>query len=431
MGERPRRSTRARSILRAVPLAVLCTIVVAALVARRTRNVPSGDATTTRAPWTPPKSSAPTVFDAPLRGPSPPPNAEVPVGAPRTLHGGPRRTHRAAARGPEKPQPAWRVRVEGPVAAQVTVAPDESTLYVATLTGNVVALSREDGSRLWSASLGDRVYSTPLVHDDGGTLYVGTDAKKLVALSAKGQTIFRLETEGEADTAPVFGKDGTVVFAAGKNVYAVRRGGDIAWRFTAKGKVFTAPAITDDGLVIVGSQDHHVHAIGAGGVLAWTIDLGADVDGGPAIADDGSIFIGTDAGDVVKLDAQGHLAWRTPVGGFVRGSLSVARNGDVLAGTYGPVPRVVRLSPDGAVRGAFAIRGTGAREFGIHGGPLEDQQGVLYFGAQDDAVYAVGPDGALRWRFETGGDVDAPLTMLSDGSVVVPSEDGTVTLLLP
>jgi len=312
----------------------------------------------------------------------------------------------------------------------VTASPDESTLYVSTLSGNVVALSRENGSRRWSASLGDRVYATPLVHDDG-TIYVGTDAQKLVALSPKGETIFRLETGGEADTAPVFAKDGTVVFAAGKDVYAVRRGGDVAWRFTAKRKVFTAPAITEDGLVVVGSQDHHVHAIGAGGVLAWSVDLGADVDGGAAIGDDGSIYVGTDAGDVVKLDGQGHVGWRTAVGGFVRGSLSIARNGDVLAGTYGPVPRVVRLSPDGAIRGAFAIRGTGAREFGIHGGPLEDEDGVLYFGAQDDAVYAVGSDGAPRWRLETGGDVDAPLTMLSDGSLVVPSEDGTVTLLLP
>lgn len=346
------------------------------------------------------------------------------------LHGGPRRTHRAAARGPESAKAGWRVRVDGPVAAQVTVSPDESTLYVATLNGSVVALAREDGSQRWSASLGERVYATPLVHDDG-TLYIGSDAKKLVALRPSGEIVFRLETEGEADTAPVFGKDGSIVFAAGKDVYSVRRGGDIAWRFTAKNKVFTSPAVTEDGLVVVGSQDRRVYAIGAGGVLAWSVELGADVDGGPAIADDGAIYVGTDAGDVVKLDGKGNVGWRTPVGGFVRGSLAIARNGDVLTGTYGPVPRVVRLSPDGAIRGAFAIRGTGAREFGIHGGPLEDDQGVLFFGAQDDTAYAVGPDGALRWRFETGGDVDAPLTMLSNGSVVVPSEDGTVTLLLP
>lgn len=346
------------------------------------------------------------------------------------LHGGPRRTHRARARGPRAPKIGFRVSVDGPVTSQVTASPDESTLYVATLGGQLLALSRADGTRLWSVALGDRAYGTPLVHDDG-TIYIGTDAKKLFALSPKGVTLFRLETEGEADTSAAFGKDGNVVFAAGTHVYSVRRGGDLAWRFAARGKVFTSPAVTDDGLVIVGSQDHRVHALGVAGALAWTVDLGADVDGSPVVGDDGAIYVGTDASDVVRLDGKGKVVWRTPVGGFVRGALSIARNGDVLVGTYGPVPRVVRISPEGTVRGAFAIRGTGAREFGIHGGPLEDDDGALYFGAQDDAVYALGPNGALRWRFETGGDVDGPLTMLSDGSLVVPSEAGTVTLLLP
>jgi outer membrane protein assembly factor BamB len=312
----------------------------------------------------------------------------------------------------------------------VTVSPDESTLYVATLGGQLHALSRTDGSRRWSVPLGDRVYATPLVHDDG-TIYVGSDDKKLAAISKTGGTIWKLETEGEVDTAPVFGKDGNIVFAAGIHVCSVRRGGDLAWRFAARKKVFTAPAITDDGLAIVGSQDHRVYAVAAGGAVAWRVDLGADVDGAPAISDEGMIHVGTDAGEVVRLDPKGNIMWRTAVLGFVRGALSIARNGDVLTGTYGPVPRVVRIAPDGTVRGAFAVHGTGAREFGIHGGPLEDEDGVLYFGAQDDAVYAVGPDGAQRWRFETGGDVDAPLTMLSDGSLVIPSEAGTVTLLLP
>ncbi|MBX3220386.1 MAG: PQQ-binding-like beta-propeller repeat protein [Labilithrix sp.] len=430
MGARPRRPSRTRSLLRVVPLAVLAAVTVAAVVARR---APHAVVTTTEATAPRPGPSSKggeTGFDAPLRGPAPPPSAEVAAGAARMLHGDPRRTHRAAARGPRAPSVGWRARVDGPVAAQVTASPDEATLYAATLGGSLVALSRADGARLWSVTLGDRAYATPLVHEDG-TIYVGTDAKRLVAISPKGAIVFRLETEGEADTGPTFGKDGAIVFAAGKYVYSARRGGDLAWRFAAKGKVFTAPAVAGDGLVVVGSQDHHVHGLGPGGAPAWTVDLGADVDGGPAIADDGSIYVGTDAGDVVKLDASGHIAWRTAVRGFVRGSLSVARNGDVLAGTYGPVPRVVRLSPAGAVLGAFAVPGTGAREFGIHGAPLEDADGVLFFGAQDDAVYAVGPDGALRWRFETGGDIDAPLTLLSDGSLIVPSEDGTVTLLLP
>ncbi len=317
----------------------------------------------------------------------------------------------------------------------MTASPDESTLYVSTLAGSVIALARSDGAKRWSVALGDRVYSAPLVHEDG-MIYAGTDAKKLFAISpAKGDVVFRLDLDGEADSAPVFAKDGTIVFAAGNQVHAARRGGDLAWRFAAKGKVFTSPAVTQDGLVVFGSQDHHVYGL-AGGTLAWSLDLGADVDGSPAIGDDGGIYIGTDRGEVVRIDAPAKgaptIAWRTQVGGFVRGMLSIARSGDVLAGTYGPTPRVVRLgATDGVVRGAFAIRGTGAREFGIHGAPLEDEDGTLYFGAQDDAVYAIGTDGVIKWRFETGADVDGPLSLLSDGSLVVPSEDGTVTLLLP
>lgn len=441
----------------ALPLAVLLAVVGAAVIGRvrlpALRSDASGTVKETSAQpapavpasgldatlRAPPSSIAPVALEAsaPIANASdastPDANAESAdrgASGPRMVHGGPRHLHRSSAHGPRTPKIGWRVKVGGPVAAQVTISPDERTLYVATLDGNVVALAREDGKQRWSAALGERVYSAPLVHE-GGTLYVGSDAKKLVALSPEGNVVWRLEVDGEADSGAVFGKDGNVVFAAGSSVYSVRRGGDLAWRFTAKGKVFTAPAVTADGLVIVGSQDDHVYAIGPSGGLVWSTHLGADVDGAAVVGDDGAIYVGTDKGEIVRLDGHGSVVWRTPVGGYVRGVLSLARNGDVLAGTYGPVPRVVRVAPDGTIRGAFAIKGTGAREFGIHGGPLEDADGTLYFGAQDDAAYAIEAEGAVRWRLPTGADVDAPVSMLSDGSLVVASEDGTITMLLP
>jgi len=401
---------------------VLVTVALAAAFARvrRPRTVAEGPVAVVSGALTIPASSG-------IGAGAPP---EATVGTSRALHGGPRHTHRAGARGPRVAKVGYRVPVGGPVAAQVTASPDESTLYVATLGGDVLALDRRDGARRWSIALGDRVYATPLVHEDG-TVFVGTDAKKLVGIRPDGRIAFRLDVEGEADTAPAFTKEGNVVLAAGKRVYAVRPRGDVVWQYAAGAKVYTAPAVTEDGLVVVGAQDHRVHAIDTNGTRAWSVDLGADVDGAAAIGDDGTIYVGTDARELVALDAKGNVRFRTAVSGFVRGTLAVARNGDVLAGTYGPTPRVVRVAPSGAVRGSFAIQGTGAREFGIHGAPLEDADGALFFGAQDDAVYAIGADGALRFRFVTGGDVDAPLTLLSDGSLVVPSEDGTVTLLVP
>ncbi len=416
---------------RLLPISALATVVAVAVVARFGRSpAPPSPAGVGSVAITASSSAAVAPLERPLVAPSTSGSAAVSRGAPRMLHGDPHRTHRAAARGPASVNVGKRIEVGGPVAAQVTASPDEKTLYVATLAGSLLAIARENGAVTWKVDLVDRVYSTPLVHDDG-TVYLGSDAKKLFAVSPAGAVVFRLELDGEVDTGPVFAKDGNVVVAAGKSVVSVRRGGDLAWRFTAKNKVYTSPAVDDQGRVVFGSQDHHVYALAPDGTLAWAVDLGADVDGGPAIGDDGSVFVGTDKGEIVALDPKGVPTWRTNVGGYVRGTLAIARNGDVLAGTYGPVPRVVRVSREGAILGAFAIRGTGAREFGIHGGPLEDESGTVFFGAQDDVVRAVGPDGALRWSFPTKADVDAPLSLLSDGTLVVPSEDGTITLLLP
>ncbi len=124
--------------------------------------------------------------------------------------------------------------------------------------------------------------------------------------------------------------------------------------------------------------------------------------------------------------------WSAHVGGFVRGPISIARGGDVLAGVYGPWSRVVRLDgKTGKERGSFTVPGTGALEFGVHGGPLEDAAGQLYFGAQDDRLYAIDPHGNTMFVLQTGGDVDAPPTLLSDGALVVASDDGAVYYLDP
>jgi outer membrane protein assembly factor BamB len=347
--------------------------------------------------------------------------------APHSIHEDAHHTHRARGLGPTTPKLAWKSDVGGAVEAQVVASPDERTLYVSSLDGGLTALDAASGARRWRVALGNRAYATPCVAPDG-TIYAGSDTGRFVAVHPDGSIVWTLETDGEADTGATLTKDGLVVFAAGSHVYAVRAGGDVAWRFDAKKKVFTAPAIADDGTVVVGSQDDHVYALDAKGALRWSVDLGADVDGAPVIGDDGAVYVGDDAGEVVRIDARGTVAWRTQVGGFVRGPLSLARSGDVLAGVYGPTPQMVRMGADGAVRGSLAVRGTGAREFGVQGGALEDASGALYFGAQDDEVHAIGPEGAWEWSYVTGADVDAPLTLLSSGALVAGSDDGNVYL---
>ena len=415
---------------RAVPIAALSALVTVLLVAR-VRRTPDA----VRMPTPARRDLDCDAGDAEWKasGLVAPPFAKpgvVSVLPARMLHGDARHTHRARGHGPHTTNLAFTYSASGPIEAQVTVSPDEKTLYVACLDGSLTALGR-DGKKRWSISLGDRIYGTPLVGADG-TVYVGSDSKMFLAVSPEGAVLWKLETGADADTGAVFAKDGKILFTAGRNLYAARPGGDLAWRFQAKGKIFSAPAVADDGTVLFGAQDHHAYAVSPTGVLVWATDLAADVDAAPAIGDDGGMFFGTDGDEVVRLGGRGEIVWRRKLGGFVRGPLSIGRDGDLLTGTYGPTPREVRVSAvDGHVMGSFAIQGTGAREFGVHGGALEDDDGTLYFGAQDDAAYAIDRAGKMLWRFPTQADVDAPLTLLGDGSLVVPSDDGKIYLLSP
>jgi len=413
-------------VLQALPLVLLVTLVTVLVVVRIRRLGGARSGAPFHAfPGADAAAEGNSLRAPPLAAAS----ARVPEHVARMQHGDARRSHRAHGHGPTEAKVAWKTQLDGPIQAQVVASPDESVLYVASLGGTLSALGR-DGHVAWKVDLHGRVYSTPCVGNDG-TVYVGSDARSFYAVAPTGTVRWKLDTESDADTGPALAPNGTIVFASGRTVYAVGPAGTVAWRFRAKGKVFTAPAVAEDGTMYVGAQDHRAYALAPNGTVRWSVDLGADVDGAPAIADDGDVYFGTDADEIVRLSKdKGDIVWRARVGGYVRGGLSIGRDGDVLAGVYGPLPRQVRVAAAGGkVLGAFDVAGTGARDFGVHGGALEDDDGTLYFGGQDDAAYAVDRSGKLRWRFVTGADVDAPLTLLNDGSLVVASDDGMVYLL--
>lgn len=368
-----------------------------------------------------PNPSTPIDSEAHLAPPRPR-DGKVAPGAPRMLHLDPRRTNRSPFTGPSSPLVAWTFDTGGPIEAAPALL-EGGTIVVGSLGGKLHGLS-PDGRPLFSVDLGDRIYSSPLVTEDG--IFVGSDAKRFFGLRHDGRIRFRLQTQGDADTGATLTPSGTIVFAAGRMIYGIQPNGTLSFRVRTARKAFSSPAVGEDGTIYVGSQDDHVYAITEDGDLRWRVDVGADADGGPAIADDGTVYVGTDAGEILALDPDtGFIRWRRKVHGYVRGSFSIGRDGTIFAGTYGPMPRLVALEPtEGAIRFEFSVRGTGALEFGIHGGPVEDARGRLYFGAQDDYLYALEPDGSLLFKLKTSGDVDATPVITEDGTLLVGSADG-------
>jgi outer membrane protein assembly factor BamB len=229
---------------------------------------------------------------------------------------------------------------------------------------------------------------------------------------------------GDVDTGIAFAPDGSLIFAAGEDVWSVGRDGTPRWRFHARIKIYSAPAIDDDGTVYVGAQDDFFYAIAPDGRLRWRVEIHDDVDSSPVIGDDGTIYFGSDNREVQALDRNGRELWRADVGGYVRAPLSLGRRGDVLVPVFGPTPRLVSLDArTGEERWSFSVDAGASSDLGVGTAPLVDVDGNIYFGADDGFIYAISADGALRWVHHTEDRVDSDPVLGLDGTLYVGSDD--------
>lgn len=344
-------------------------------------------------------------------------------GSPSLYRGGRRHTGRSPYRGPAHAARAWRYAAGGRISAQAVVAED-GTIFVGDHERQLHAVS-PSGERRWIARTFGPVWSAAAVI--GETVYIGSDADAFFALSTSdGSTRWRIHADGDADSSISVAPDGTLRFTAGRDLYAVTPEGEVRWRFRGRGVfLLSTPAIDEDGTTYVGSIDDHVYAVAADGRMRWSYRTGGDISSCPVIGDDGTIYVGSDDQHVHALTRDGERRWRTDLNGYVRAPVALGRDGSVLAGVYGPEPRVVSLDAmDGSVRWYFPVGIDESSETGIASGPLVDADGNVYFGAQDDFVYSLTPEGRMRWIHRTGADVDSAPILTPDGTLLVGCDDG-------
>lgn len=344
-------------------------------------------------------------------------------GALGRYRGGRRHTGRSPFRGPLRAERAWRYQAGGRITAQPVLA-DDGTIYIGTHARELHAVDGE-GRERWRARLHQRIWSAAAVVDD--TVYVGSDAGAFFALDrADGSTRWRVRVRDDADGAPAIGEDGTLYFTAGSHLLAADSDGHVRWRFAAAGPfLLSSPAIDSDGTLYLGSIDDHLYAIANDGRMRWSYESGGDISSSPAIGDDGTIYFGSDDQHIHAVDRDGHRRWRTHLDGYIRAPVALGRNGDIIAGVYGPRPRVVSLDAEtGELRWYFPVTLSESSELGVASGPLVDADGNIYFGAHDDYVYGLSPNGELRWIHQTGADVDSAPILTEDGLLLVGCDDG-------
>jgi outer membrane protein assembly factor BamB len=356
--------------------------------------------------------------------------APIPEGPPLTYRGDRRHTGQSPYAGPARPGVFWQLDTHHPVVGQPAVDA-EGNAFVGSRDHVFYSISRTGGVR-WRRDLGSDIYASPAL-DGHGHVLIGSDADFFFSLdAATGDVLWDIHTDFDVDTGITIGPDGTIYFGSGEELWAVDDEGHTRWRFRARVKIFSAPAVADDGTIYFGAQDDWFYALSSDGHMLWRIrsDRPDDNDSSAIVADDGTIFFGSDDRRVYHVDRNGNVLWRAEVGGYVRAPMALGRRLDLIVPIFGPHARVASLDrATGEERWSFSAAPSQATDSGVGSGPIVDRDGNVYFGADDDYVYAVDPDGGLRWVFQAGANVDGDPIVTPDGALLIGSDDGNVYAL--
>jgi outer membrane protein assembly factor BamB len=201
----------------------------------------------------------------------------------------------------------------------------------------------------------------------------------------------------------------------------------VAWTFSTAGPISSSPILLQDGSVAFGSHDRHLYVVGKDGSLRWSYATADIIFSSPAESLTGTLYFGSDDDHLYAISPSQKPLWIFQVGACPQ-NVGVGPDGsrcDVDAGpTVGPGgviytggDAIYAINPDGTLRWRFATGGH------VSSAPAVLPDGTVIAGCQDDLIYAVAPDGTKRWDFRTGGDVEGSPAVSESGTIYVGSDD--------
>jgi outer membrane protein assembly factor BamB len=180
-----------------------------------------------------------------------------------------------------------------------SAAVSETSVFLATMKGEVIALSVDTGKEQWTAKpSNEAITSSPSISPDGAVVYVAGQDGRLRALStADGKQIWEYKVGFVDGSSPAVAADGTVYIGSlDSYLYAVNASGELRWKFKADGQVQSAPAIGAGGRLYFNSFKGTMYSLdAASGALAWKGKLNSSSFSSPALGRHG-LYVGATDG---------------------------------------------------------------------------------------------------------------------------------------
>ena len=96
-------------------------------------------------------------------------------------------------------------------------------------------------------------------------------------------------------------------------------------------------------------------------------------------------------------------------------SPAIAADGTVYVGSDDY--KLYAINPNGTLKWSYTTGGA------IVSSPTIAADGTIYVGSWDSKLYAINPNGTLKWSYVTGNGIDSSPAIGADGTIYVGSED--------
>ncbi|WP_088044497.1 PQQ-binding-like beta-propeller repeat protein [Bacillus sp. EAC] len=324
----------------------------------------------------------------------------------------------------------------------------------------------------WEKDITDMIsYFSPTVIDKDGNIYYTTGDEEVVSIDKHGVQRWKvkLDTSASQNVAPAIGYDGTIYVAGGLSIFALNPDGTVKWKSTPTvGTFYSSPAIGSDGtLYVQDAKEYKLYAFnGNDGSVKW-ISAAApkawDRNTSPVIDSEGTIYVRNDA-FINAYNKSGTLKWSYQTA--TASNLILLKDGKIAVSNYNPgSPGTVKIiDRSGNLVKSFVTANSGGRfivqnlfndqlivddgynitsfnedgtknwSYNTSGStqhqPVIDKNGVIYFGSDVGKMYALKPDGTVKWQLNLlqhyGGSVfrffNGGISMDKNGTLITAGE---------
>jgi outer membrane protein assembly factor BamB len=293
--------------------------------------------------------------------------------------------------------------------------------------------------------------------DSSGNIYIGNDDNLLAKYNDSGTKLASRFLDGDIEGKPAVTNDTVYVVTDNGSLYAINRS-DLSLKWAtpvdigpAIGTYSSSPVIRNIAagvnIVYVGSQTGIFYAFLDNGSRpsspSFTIPTGGPIQGTPAVNQiNGNIYFGSNDGQVRARTGDGNFRWSVTPDSLAQIVTSPAVNASAgrvyIGSTRGHLyalddlnlGNVIWKYPDPA-----RIQGDPTNIGDIRSDPVIADDGAIIFGSDDGYLYALNPNGTLRWKYPTAGsplsEIRSKPAIDANGIIYFTANDGKLYAVDP